>query len=197
MNFPAGLVSFLRRAERLVVLTGAGVSQESGLRTFRDAQAGLWAQYRPEDLATPEAFARDPKLVWDWYSMRREKVRTVEPNPAHLALARMARFVPDFCLVTQNVDSLHLEAERRLAASFPLERVYPIIELHGNLGWVKCASCGEQAEAPVLPAPVPQAQVSGAEGKARKRGCANRLLWVFARVFGSLYFDQLFGRDRQ
>jgi NAD-dependent deacetylase len=141
------LISFLRRAERVVVLTGAGVSQESGLRTFRDAQSGVWAQYRPEDLATPQAFARDPKLVWDWYAMRREKVRTVEPNPAHLALARMARFIPDFCLVTQNVDGLHLEAERRLAASVPLERAYPIIELHGNLGRVKCASCGEQAEA--------------------------------------------------
>ncbi|MFZ5909999.1 MAG: SIR2 family NAD-dependent protein deacylase [Chloroflexota bacterium] len=147
MNLPDELVSFLRRAGRMVVLTGAGVSQESGLRTFRDAQSGLWAQYRPEDLATPEAFARDPKLVWDWYAMRREKVRTVEPNPAHLALARMARFIPDFCLVTQNVDGLHQKAEGYLAASFPLRRAYPIIELHGNLGRVKCASCGGQAEA--------------------------------------------------
>ncbi len=110
----------------------------------------MWAQYRPEDLATPQAFARDPKLVWDWYAMRREKVRTVEPNPAHLALARMARFIPDFCLITQNVDGLHQKAEGRLAISFPLERAYPIIELHGNLGRVKCASCGQPAAAPVL-----------------------------------------------
>lgn len=164
MDFPLELISYLRRVERAAVLTGAGVSQESGLRTFRDAQAGLWAQYRPEDLATPEAFARNPKLVWDWYAMRREKVRTVEPNPAHLALAQMARFIPDFCLVTQNVDGLHLEAERRLAASFPLRRAYPIIELHGSLARVKCASCGRQAEAPVSPAPAPQAQASAAKG---------------------------------
>ncbi|GAB4505682.1 MAG: NAD-dependent deacylase [Anaerolineales bacterium] len=146
MNFPAELIVYLQRVERAVVLTGAGVSQESGLRTFRDAQSGLWAQYRPEDLATPEAFARDPKLVWDWYAMRREKVRTVEPNPAHLALARMARFFPDFCLVTQNVDGLHLEAERRLAAASPLQRAYPIIELHGSLARVRCALCGQPAE---------------------------------------------------
>ncbi len=146
MDFPSDLISYLRRVERVAVLTGAGVSQESGLRTFRDAQSGLWAQYRPEDLATPQAFERNPKLVWDWYAMRREKVQTVEPNPAHLALARMARFISDFCLVTQNVDGLHQKAEGRMASSFPLERAYPIIELHGNLGRVKCASCGEQAE---------------------------------------------------
>lgn len=75
MNFPLELIRFLKKATRVTVLTGAGVSQESGLRTFRDAQAGLWAQYRPEDLATPHAFARDPKLVWDWYAHRRELAR--------------------------------------------------------------------------------------------------------------------------
>ena len=73
MNFPPELIHFLKKAARVAVLTGAGVSQESGLRTFRDAQSGLWAQYRPEDLATPSAFARDPKLVWDWYSHRRQQ----------------------------------------------------------------------------------------------------------------------------
>jgi len=136
MEFSPELLSFLRKAERVAVLTGAGVSQESGLRTFRDAQIGLWAQYRPEDLATPEAFARDPKLVWDWYAMRREKVRTVEPNPGHLALVEMEKHLPVFTLITQNVDGLH-----RKAGSVN------VLELHGSLERVKCSECGEQATA--------------------------------------------------
>ena len=134
-NFPATLLNFLRQAERVTALTGAGVSQESGLRTFRDAQTGLWAQYKPEDLASPEAFARDPKLVWDWYAMRREKVRGVEPNPGHVALAEMARRVPEFTLITQNVDGLHRKAGSR-----------NILELHGNLQRVRCLECGMFAE---------------------------------------------------
>jgi NAD-dependent deacetylase len=105
------------------------------LRTFRDAQTGLWAQHKPEDLASPEAFARDPKLVWDWYAMRREKVAVVEPNPGHYALAQMERHVPEFTLITQNVDGLH-----RKAGSVSL------LELHGNLQRVKCSRCGMQAD---------------------------------------------------
>ena len=135
MDFPAALLTFLRKAERVAVLTGAGVSQESGLRTFRDAQMGLWAQYKPEDLASPEAFARDPKLVWDWYAMRREKVRSVEPNPGHFALAEMEKRVPKFTLITQNVDGLH-----RKAGSMN------ILELHGNLQRVRCSECGMFAD---------------------------------------------------
>jgi NAD-dependent deacetylase len=134
ITIPPKLVSLLRVALRIVVLTGAGVSQESGLRTFRDAQVGLWAQYRPEDLATPEAFAKNPKLVWNWYAMRREKVKTVEPNPGHYALAEMARRVPGFTLITQNVDGLHQKAGSQ-----------DVIELHGNLQRVKCSECGMQA----------------------------------------------------
>ena len=132
--FPPDLLSFLIKAQRIAVLTGAGVSQESGLRTFRDAQSGLWAQYRPEDLASPEAFARDTKLVWDWYAMRREKVKTVEPNPGHFALVEMAKYVPGFTLITQNVDGLHQKAGST-----------DVIELHGNIQRVKCCECGEQA----------------------------------------------------
>jgi len=135
IELPPKLVSLLMFVSRVVVLTGAGVSQESGLRTFRDAQAGLWAQYRPEDLATPEAFAKNPKLVWDWYAMRREKVKTVEPNPGHFALAEMARRVPNFTLITQNVDGLHYKAGNKY-----------VIELHGNLQRVKCSICGIQAQ---------------------------------------------------
>src|SRR5512144_2879406 len=114
ITFPDELISLLRGPSRLVALTGAGVSQESGLRTFRDAQTGLWAQYRPEDLASPEAFHRDPKLVWDWYAWRREAVKGVRPNPGHYALAEIAQRVPEFTLITQNVDGLHHMASQTL-----------------------------------------------------------------------------------
>lgn len=107
MDFPADLIRLLTSAARVVVLTGAGASQESGLRTFRDAQTGLWAQYKPEDLASPEAFARDPKLVWDWYAWRREAIKGVRPNPGHYALVEMEKRVSQFTLITQNVDGLH------------------------------------------------------------------------------------------
>ena len=135
INIPEALVRFLRKAERVVALTGAGVSQESGLRTFRDAQTGLWVQYKPTELASPEAFARDPKLVWEWYAWRREAIKGVRPNPGHYALADMAHHVPDFSLITQNVDGLH-----RMAGS------PHVIELHGNIQRVKCSSCGQQAQ---------------------------------------------------
>ena len=135
MDFPSTLLKFIRQAERVAALTGAGVSQESGLRTFRDAQSGLWAQYKPEDLASPEAFARDPKLVWDWYAMRREKVRNVEPNAGHFALAEMGQRVPKFTLITQNVDGLHRKAGSR-----------NVLELHGNIQRVRCSECGMYAD---------------------------------------------------
>ncbi len=135
IGFPAEFISLLRGASRWVALTGAGVSQESGLRTFRDAQTGLWAQYKPEDLASPEAFRRDPKLVWDWYAWRREAVKGVRPNPGHYALAEMAKRLPDFTLITQNVDGLH-----RLAGN------QNVLELHGNIQRVRCADCYTFAE---------------------------------------------------
>jgi len=135
MDFPDELIRFLLKAERVAALTGAGVSQESGLRTFRDAQTGLWSQYKPTELASPEAYERDPKLVWDWYAMRRGKVAEVEPNPGHYALVDMVHHIPDFSLITQNVDNLHRKAGSPR-----------VIELHGNLQRVKCSSCGQQAE---------------------------------------------------
>ena len=130
MIFPDEFVSLLRQTSKLVALTGAGVSQESGLRTFRDAQSGLWAQYKPEELASPEAFARDPKLIWDWYAWRREAVKAVRPNPGHYALVKMERSSPGFTLITQNVDGLH-----RMAGS------QNVLELHGNIQRVRCADC--------------------------------------------------------
>lgn len=135
ITFPDELISFLRKASDLVALTGAGVSQESGLRTFRDAQTGLWAQYKPEDLASPEAFRRDPRLIWDWYAWRREAVKGVRPNSGHYALAEIEKRVPKFTLITQNVDGLHSMAGSQT-----------VLELHGNIQRVRCADCRTFAE---------------------------------------------------
>jgi NAD-dependent deacetylase len=126
-EFDNVLLATLRNARHVAVLTGAGVSAESGIPTFRDAQTGLWARFRAEDLATPEAFERDPKLVWDWYAWRREIVAKAAPNAGHAALARLAGLVPRLTLVTQNVDGLHQQAGNR-----------EVIELHGNIHRSKC-----------------------------------------------------------
>lgn len=133
-EFEASAIA-LRAARFVAVLTGAGVSAESGVPTFRDAQAGLWAKYDPHELATPEAFARNPKLVWDWYAARRAMIAKVDPNPAHYALAELETLVPGFLLATQNVDGLHRRAGSR-----------KLVELHGNILRVRCSSCGILAE---------------------------------------------------
>lgn len=127
VDFPDELIASLRSAQRVTVLTGAGISAESGIPTFREAGTGLWAKYRPEELATPQAFQRDPKLVWDWYSWRRELVNRAEPNLGHYSLVIMETWLPDFRLVTQNVDGLH----QRAGSS-------RVIELHGNIHRNKC-----------------------------------------------------------
>jgi NAD-dependent deacetylase len=138
-NFDPRLITALRKADRIAVLTGAGVSAESGIPTFRDAQTGLWAQYRAEDLATPEAFRRNPRLVWDWYAMRRESVLRAAPNAAHMALVELECQVTarggEFSLITQNVDGLHTAAGSQR-----------VIELHGNIRRVKCFDCGRLAQ---------------------------------------------------
>ncbi len=122
----------LAAASRVTILTGAGVSAESGVPTFRDALTGLWSRFRPEELATPEAFRRNPRLVWDWYSWRRHKVAEVQPNPAHHALAELESRFSEFQLVTQNVDGLHQRAGSR-----------NVHELHGNIARVKCFDEGD------------------------------------------------------
>ncbi len=109
------------------MLTGAGVSAESGIPTFREAQTGLWENYDPMDLATPEAFLRDPELVWRWYRWRRDLVAEAEPNPGHHALAELEGLVPELTLVTQNVDGLHARAGSS-----------DVIEFHGNLFATRC-----------------------------------------------------------
>lgn len=125
--FDPRMLERLRDARHVVALTGAGISAESGIPTFRDAQTGLWARYRAEDLATPEAFRRDPRLVWDWYEWRRGLVAQAAPNAGHRALARLEGLVPKFTLITQNVDGLH---QRAGAGS--------VLELHGNIRRNKC-----------------------------------------------------------
>lgn len=128
MSLPAPALERLRAARRIVALTGAGISAESGLPTFRDPLTGLWARYRPEDLATPEAFARQPDLVWRWYEWRRSLVAAAEPNAAHRALLAIEGLCPEFTLVTQNVDGLH---QRAGSAG--------VVELHGNIGRTICS----------------------------------------------------------
>jgi NAD-dependent deacetylase len=135
LEFPAALLAALRAARQVAVLTGAGVSAESGIPTFRDALTGLWASYRPEDLATLSAFRRNPSMVWSWYRMRRLEIARKEPNPAHHALVRLEARVPRFTLITQNVDGLHARAGSR-----------EVVELHGNIARVKCADCGVPVE---------------------------------------------------
>ncbi len=123
-----------RAPGKVVVLTGAGVSAESGVPTFRGKE-GLWHNYKAEDLATPEAFLRDPALVWQWYAWRRDLIRAVVPNPAHYTLAAMERLLDDFTLITQNVDGLHAIAGSR-----------NILELHGNIWRTRCTLCGRVYE---------------------------------------------------
>jgi NAD-dependent deacetylase len=148
IDIPESLITALRAARHVAVLTGAGVSAESGIPTFRDAQSGLWARYSPEELATPQAFRRNPRLVWDWYAMRRQAVLAAEPNPGHFALVALARHVPRLSLITQNVDGLHARAGSS-----------DLIELHGNITRVRCSAEGtlypSWAEGPDLPPPCP------------------------------------------
>lgn len=135
----------LTRALRVVVLTGAGVSAESGIPTFRGA-GGLWKQFKPEELATPIAFGRDPRLVWEWYAWRRGAVRQCRPNPAHLALARWALSRPGVTLVSQNVDDLHERAARAVAADRDAAHRAEPIRLHGSLFHDRCTRCQYRAE---------------------------------------------------
>ncbi|WP_328824880.1 SIR2 family NAD-dependent protein deacylase [Pseudomonas schmalbachii] len=135
-DIPGELVERLRDCRRLVIFTGAGVSAESGIPTFRDAQTGLWAKYSPEQLASPEGFRQEPQTVWDWYAWRRERCLAVQPNPAHRAIAELQRRLPHATLITQNVDGLHQRAGSASA-----------LELHGNIHRLKCFRCGENSGA--------------------------------------------------
>lgn len=147
--------ALLSGAEAVLVLTGAGISADSGLATFRGAD-GLWRSYRAQELATPEAFAEDPRLVWEWYGVRREAAAACEPNAAHFALARMAAERDGITIVTQNVDGLHTRAADQVAAERSMSGGGQIggtdedtgamlpLELHGCLFRVRCPQCGER-----------------------------------------------------
>src|SRR5580658_7410096 len=131
MQAPARL---LKSAAKVAVLTGAGVSAESGIPTFRSSSGkpgGYWHQHRFEELATPQGFARDPKFVWQWYEERRRGIAAVRPNAGHEALAAMERGAAEFTLITQNVDGLHDAAGSK-----------NIIKLHGDIWAVRCVECG-------------------------------------------------------
>jgi NAD-dependent deacetylase len=125
----------------VAVLTGAGISAESGVPTFR-GEGGLWRNFRPEQLATPEAFRRDPALVWEWYDWRRGLIDSCAPNAAHGALAEMEAALPDFALITQNVDGLHQAAGSR-----------NVLELHGDIWRMRCTGCGRVSEDRRVPLP--------------------------------------------
>jgi NAD-dependent deacetylase len=137
-SFSNDLLTTLREAQRVAVLTGAGISAESGVATFRDPD-GLWAKFRPEELASMDGFLKNPTLVWEWYQARREVIDRVKPNPGHVALAQMQDFYEQrgasFTLITQNVDRLHQSAGSR-----------SVLELHGNIIENYCSRCKEPHE---------------------------------------------------
>lgn len=143
---------WIRESRRPVALTGAGISAESGVPTFRGA-GGLWRQFRAEDLATPQAFHRDPKLVWEWYDFRRQSLKGVEPNAGHTFLARWQMRRPEVVLITQNVDGLHDRAGSR-----------NVLKLHGDIWMVRCTVCGRETrneEAPLDEIPPSCADCTG------------------------------------
>ena len=145
------IIQALRSARHIAILTGAGISAESGIPTFRDSQTGLWAQYDPHQLATPEAFAENPKLVMDWYRWRRELVNRATPNPGHQALAALEKRPVSLTLITQNVDGLH-----RIAGS------KNVIELHGNIHQLRCSSGQDHGMHPWNEEDLPRCPVCGA-----------------------------------
>jgi len=144
---------WLDSANSVAALTGAGISAESSIPTFR-GPGGLWRNYRPEDLATPGAFLRDPKLVWEWYDWRRGLIAKAEPNPGHAALATMANRVSDFTLITQNVDGLHGRAGSRDA-----------LKVHGDIWNLRCSICGAERQdlRPSIPNLPPRCDCGGLE----------------------------------
>jgi len=142
---------WLANAASVAALTGAGISAESGIPTFR-GPGGLWRTYRAEDLATPQAFARDPHLSWEWYNWRRGIIATAEPNAGHVALAEVERRLPSFTLLTQNVDGLHDRAGSRR-----------ILKVHGDIWTLRCTACAREWRdaRPSLPELPPKCECGG------------------------------------
>ena len=149
----------VREAGRVVALTGAGISAESGVPTFRDA-TGLWRNYRPEDLATPQAFARDPRTAWEWYDWRRSVLAGCAPNPGHRALARFFLGRGTAGLITQNVDGLHTRAALEEAGTGAADAALPV-ELHGAVGRDRCNRCEARFPAEPLGEALPRCDSCG------------------------------------
>jgi NAD-dependent deacetylase len=149
--FSDNLLNALKNSKKVAVLTGAGVSAESGVPTFR-GEEGLWKKFRAEELANFDAFMRNPELVWEWYQYRRSLIYNIKPNPGHHALAELAGKIGDFHLITQNIDGLHDAAGSK-----------DIIELHGNIRRNKCATCGEfySEDIPIEQKEVPKCHCGG------------------------------------
>ena len=139
MDDVAALAGLLRQSRRTVVFTGAGMSAESGIPTFREAQTGLWSRFSPEELASPEGWAADSARVWAWYEWRRALVAKAQPNPGHLAVAQLAQLKP-VSVITQNVDDLHERAGSN-----------GVIHLHGSLFAPRCDQCGAPGEFDTVP----------------------------------------------
>ena len=168
---PQALSVALQNAKHVVVFTGAGVSAESGIATFRDALTGLWERFNAEDLATPDAFRKDEELVWGWYEWRRMRVLKAQPNPAHFAIAALAQHVPKLTVITQNVDDLH---ERAGSVG--------VLHLHGSLHCPRCAVCGQ---AHILPPGIPDEPDGG------RRLCPPRCHHCAGSVRpGEVWFDE-------
>lgn len=147
MNFDKKMIGQIKLARHVVIFTGAGVSQESGIPTFRDAMTGIWGRFDAESLATREAFSRDRDFVWGWYESRRAMVLRCHPNPAHLAIAAMSTCVPKLTLITQNIDDLHERAGS-----------WDVIHLHGSLHHPRCYTCGASY---MLPSEIPDEPPEG------------------------------------
>ena len=136
-------LNFIKEADKISVITGAGISAESGIPTFRDSN-GLWRNHKPEELATLSAFNKQPEVVWEWYNWRRELISKCSPNPAHDFIANLEKNSKEFLLVTQNVDGLHQRAGSR-----------KIIEIHGSVWKIKCISCNYNVESREVPIKYP------------------------------------------
>lgn len=155
-TLPEAIAAHLRAAKSILVLSGAGMSAESGIATFRGTRGGLWSDFNLGELATPEAWARDPALVWGWYLWRMAGVRQAEPHPGYGALAELARRVPQLHIVTQNVDDLHQRAG-----------LHDVIHLHGELFAHRCSVCGQ----PEPDVPIPEAQAEQPEREVPPPRC--------------------------
>lgn len=173
------LATLIERSQAAVVLTGAGISAESGVPTFRGAE-GLWGKFKPEELATMEAFMANPKIVWEWYNWRRELLSNVEPNAGHTALCRLESYFEQFTLVTQNVDGLHQKAGSS-----------QVLELHGNIARNKCAECNRQLDSGITIDPDNLTPCPNCGGKIRPD-----IVW-FGEMLPEDTIDTAFTRTRQ